>query len=126
MPLVKIIVVASRQFLTAARDVGASRFCALRYIDKKRRRHPFIWISVADAPLTESSLDLDMLATSIFSVASDWGTMASWQSDAARIVAKICIMQAWRSVLIIDGNTSAASTRAFSDVLTRLIASPFI
>jgi len=93
-------------------------------------RHPSICTSVGEpVPLSaadDAVLDPVIVATNRFRVASVCGTMTSWHEPVARIVANMCRMQACRSALIIAGKTSAASTSAFSDVLTSRIASSVI
>lgn len=74
----------------------------------------------------DALLELVMVVINRLNVGSACGTITSWQPGVARIVAKMWMMQACKSVLIMDGNTSAASTSAFSAVLTSRIASSVI
>jgi len=97
-------------------------------------RHPCSCTSVWEEPdeVVEACLscwrELVMLATKRLSVGRAWGTMSSWHDfvGVARMVAKMWMMHACRSVLIIEGKTSAASTRASKAVPIRRIASSVI
>ncbi len=59
-------------------------------------------------------------------IGRDCGTTTAWQEGVERVIAKIWIIQAWRSVLMIEGKTSAASTRAFRDKCMSDMASSVI
>ena len=52
-----------------------------------------------------------------------WGTMEDWHTPVLRIVAKMWRMLAYRSVRMMLGNTSDASTRASRDSRIRGMAS---
>lgn len=119
-PLVKTTVHANKEFLTHGSDASVSRFCAWKYVDRNRLMHPLNCVELFAWALARK---LDMLAIKRLSIGSDWGTTVAWQDDVARAVANIWMMHACRSVLMIAGNTSAASTRAFRESRTRVTAS---
>ena len=64
-----------------------------------------------------------MLVMKRLKIGRDWGTTVAWQEPVPRIVANMWRMQAWRSVLIIEGKTWAASTSAERAVVRRATAS---
>lgn len=64
-----------------------------------------------------------MLVTKRLSIGREFGTTDAWHEPVARIVAKIWRTQACRSVLIMEGKTSEASTRADKAVCRRATAS---
>ena len=116
-PLVISTVHANSEFFTQGRALSDSRFWACMYIDMNRLKQPLScsWLASSDFV----AFSAEMLLINRFRIGSDVGTTTVWQLGVPRTVAKMWIIQACRSVLMIDGKTSAASTRAFNEKIGR-------
>jgi len=83
-------------------------------------------MSVCEALPVLGLRELEMVTMKRLKVGRDCGTITAWHDGVARIVAKMWMMHACRSVRMTEGNTSAASTSALSEVRISSMASSVI
>jgi len=113
------MVIVSIVFFSHARAASKSRFWACLRIWRKRVRVARSCVLVSDP----GSACWEMLVTKRLRIGRACGTTVAWHEPVPRMLANMWRMQACRSVLIMEGKTWAASTRADKAVVSRATAS---